>query len=48
VYAFNETIMLKLLFIEDVGNSVIVHMFGAYFGLAASFFFYRAKAVYHK
>ena len=35
LFSINENILLKI-GIMDVGGSIIVHMFGAYFGLAAS------------
>ncbi len=38
-YGINLTICKSLFFAEDAGKSMIVHTFGAYFGLAASFFF---------
>ncbi len=43
-YSLNETICIKLLYIVDMGGSIIVHAFGAYFGLAASYFFNPRKA----
>ncbi|XP_055310101.1 ammonium transporter Rh type A isoform X2 [Sitodiplosis mosellana] len=36
VYASNEYFQLELLKITDAGGSIIVHAFGAYFGLAVS------------
>lgn len=37
-YAFNKVvIVLGFLGAEDVGGSITIHMFGAYFGLAASY-----------
>lgn len=35
-FAFNETLNIKTFKISDMGGSVVVHTFGAYFGLAAS------------
>lgn len=36
VFAFNEHIQLELFKIVDAGGSIVVHAFGAYFGLAVS------------
>lgn len=44
-YSLNETICIKLLYIVDMGGSIIIHAFGAYFGLAASYFFNPTKAI---
>ena len=33
-FAVNETIIVEFLHISDVGGSIVVHLFGAYFGLA--------------
>jgi len=38
-YGLNESICIGLLKASDMGGCVVVHIFGAYFGLAASFFF---------
>ena len=35
-FAVNEAIILEFLHISDVGGSILVHLFGAYFGLAVS------------
>lgn len=37
VFASNEYFQIELLKIADVGGSITVHAFGAYFGLAVSF-----------
>jgi len=41
-YALNEGICAGVLMAVDMGGSMYVHTFGAYFGLAASYFF-KAK-----
>ena len=38
-YALNEAIILKYLQAVDIGGSMTIHTFGAYFGLAATFFY---------
>ena len=40
-YAVNEWIAVKYLKISDVGGSMIIHAFGAYFGLAVARVYYR-------
>ena len=42
-YSINEAISLNL-GIADIGGSMVIHMFGAYFGLAASIFITPSKA----
>ena len=42
-YSINEAISLEL-GIADIGGSMVIHMFGAYFGLAASIFLTPSKA----
>jgi len=36
-FAINETILVEYLHISDVGGSIVVHLFGAYFGLSVAF-----------
>ena len=38
-YALNEAIIFKRLKAVDIGGSMTIHTFGAYFGLAATFFY---------
>jgi hypothetical protein len=38
-YGLNEAICVEKLYVTDAGGSILVHTFGAYFGVAASFFF---------
>ncbi|XP_062922159.1 ammonium transporter Rh type C-like 2 [Mobula hypostoma] len=43
LYAVNEYIILSLLGARDAGGSMVIHMFGGYFGLAVTRILYRAK-----
>ena len=36
VFSFNECISVTSWHVSDMGGSMVVHVFGAYFGLAAS------------
>nr|AQP25678.1 rhesus family C glycoprotein [Fluvitrygon signifer] len=54
LYAVNEYIILSLLGARDAGGSMVIHMFGGYFGLAVTRILYRANldqtkngSVYH-
>lgn len=40
-YAVNENILVHHLKITDVGGSMVIHMFGAYFGLAVTRMIYK-------
>ncbi|KAL9951041.1 hypothetical protein ACROYT_G043633 [Oculina patagonica] len=44
-YAINEMIAIKFLQYADAGGSIIIHTFGAYFGLALSRVLYTEKAL---
>lgn len=43
-YAVNEWIAVKYLKISDAGGSMLIHAFGAYFGLAVARVYYRKTA----
>lgn len=47
-YSINETLCLRYLKITDMGGSIVVHAFGAYFGLAVSFMMYNKDAIDHR
>lgn len=47
-YALNLTIVVDKLGAQDIGGSITIHMFGAYFGLTASYFFNPKKAIEDK
>jgi ammonium transporter Rh len=38
-YAINEAVVINAFYITDIGGSMVIHTFGAYFGLAATLFF---------
>jgi ammonium transporter Rh len=44
-YTLNAVILLDLLKVADVGGAITIHMFGAFYGLAASYFFEPKKAI---
>jgi ammonium transporter Rh len=44
-YGLNEGICYQLFHVADAGGSMTIHTFGAYFGLAAAFFFQSKKAI---
>lgn len=48
IYGANEAIGAGLFMAVDMGGSMFVHTFGAYFGLAASYFFEPNKAIKDK
>ena len=45
MYGLNKTICIEVLQTNDLGGSVTIHMFGAYYGLAAAFFFSAKNAI---
>lgn len=46
-YSINEVLCFKYLKISDMGGSIVIHAFGAYFGLAVAFALYREETVGH-
>lgn len=43
IYSFNEVVMAKKFEIADIGGSIIIHTFGAYFGLGCTFALHKAE-----
>ena len=43
-YAANDALNVYVFKAADVGGSMLIHTFGAYFGLACSLMLYRRKA----
>ena len=37
IYGVNEMVLVHYIKLTDVGGSMVIHMFGAYFGLAVAF-----------
>lgn len=48
VYSLNRVICIDLLAIHDPSGSMMINVFGAYFGIAASMFFNPSKAIEDK
>lgn len=38
-YCLNEAILMELFKVADIGGSMVIHTFGAFFGLSASIFY---------
>lgn len=47
-FTLNAIILFQLLKVVDIGGAMTIHMFGAYFGLSATYFFEPAKALNDK
>lgn len=39
IYALNESICVDIFKVSDIGGSMTIHTFGAYFGLAVALFY---------
>jgi len=44
-YGLNDALTVEVYHAVDIGGSMVIHTFGAYFGLAASYFFQNKKAI---
>jgi ammonium transporter Rh len=44
-YTLNAVVITSVLGAVDIGGSMSIHMFGAYFGLTSTFFFKSRKAI---
>jgi ammonium transporter Rh len=41
LFSLNAVVVFNVLHVHDIGGAMTIHMFGAYFGLAATYFFSR-------
>ncbi len=44
-YTLNESIAMVIFNVKDIGGSMTIHTFGAYFGLVASYFFQNEASI---
>jgi ammonium transporter Rh len=44
-YCINEAIMMEILKIYDIGGSIVIHTFGAFFGLSVALFYQAEDAI---
>jgi len=44
-YTLNESICANIFNVKDIGGSMTIHVFGCYYGLVATYFFYAKQAV---
>jgi ammonium transporter Rh len=47
-YCLNEAILTNIFFVNDIGGSIIIHTFGAYFGLSVALFYRGEDAIKDK
>jgi len=38
-YCLNEAILIDIFKVMDIGGSMVIHTFGAFFGLSVAFFY---------
>ena len=48
IFALNENVINEFLRISDAGGTIVLHVFGAYFGLAVSLVLKNNKDLKHK
>lgn len=44
-FTLNATLLFEFWHIMDIGGAMTIHMFGCYFGLAASIFYEPVRAI---
>ena len=44
-YCLNEAILIDIFQVYDIGGSMVIHTFGAFFGLACAFFYQPKEAI---
>jgi ammonium transporter Rh len=44
-YFMNESIIVEILGIYDIGGSLVIHTFGAFFGLSVALFYQSEEAI---
>lgn len=44
-YCLNEAILTEIFMVNDIGGSIIIHTFGAYFGLSVALFYRGEDAI---
>jgi ammonium transporter Rh len=47
-YSLNESILVNIFLVNDIGGSIIIHTFGAYFGLSVALFYRGQEAIEDK
>jgi len=47
-YALNEAICVEIFGVADIGGSITIHTFGAYFGLSVALFYSSKQAINDK
>jgi ammonium transporter Rh len=43
LFSLNAAIVFKVLYVQDIGGALTIHMFGAFYGLSASWWFSKKK-----
>lgn len=47
-YCINEAVVIEILKIYDIGGSIVIHTFGAFFGLSVTLFYQSEEAIADK